>query len=458
MSETKAQYITGADGLTKFRPQRKNANKHTQRGMGMLEKSLQKNGWIGAQTAAADGEMIAGSARLEIAADKFADVEPIIVESDGTRPVIVKRIDIPNADDPRAVELSIADNRIAQVDLEWDIDVLKDWNQALDLGKYWKTDELAKLGSEQPEPVDAEPEQARQTLAERFGVPPFSVLDARQGYWQDRKRAWIALGLRGEFGRDKALTYANKNATDEVSLKILGKTGGTSIFDPVLSELLYRWFVPKGGHILNPMSGEATHGIVAGYLGYKFTGVELRAEQAESNRQQAAQIGVDPVWITADALTIDALDIAPADFVVSCPPYADLEVYSDDPLDLSTMEYADFIAKYSEIIKKSCDRLRDNRFACFVVGEVRDKRGIYYDFVGDTIKAFKNAGMKYYNEMILVTAVSNLPIRAGRQFQSSRKIGKTHQNVLVFLKGDSKKAVSDCGEIDMELPDASQND
>lgn len=44
-------------------------------------------------------------------------------------------------------------------------------------------------------------EQAHKTLAERFLIPPFSVLDARQGYWQDRKRAWLALGIKSELGR-----------------------------------------------------------------------------------------------------------------------------------------------------------------------------------------------------------------------------------------------------------------
>lgn len=39
------------------------------------------------------------------------------------------------------------------------------------------------------------------SLQQRFGVPPFSVLDARQGYWQDRKRHWLALGIRSELGR-----------------------------------------------------------------------------------------------------------------------------------------------------------------------------------------------------------------------------------------------------------------
>ena len=39
------------------------------------------------------------------------------------------------------------------------------------------------------------------SLAERFGIPPFSVLDARKGWWQDRKRAWLDLGIRSELGR-----------------------------------------------------------------------------------------------------------------------------------------------------------------------------------------------------------------------------------------------------------------
>ncbi len=43
--------------------------------------------------------------------------------------------------------------------------------------------------------------EARATLAQRFGVPPFSVLNAREGYWQNRKRSWIALGIQSELGR-----------------------------------------------------------------------------------------------------------------------------------------------------------------------------------------------------------------------------------------------------------------
>jgi DNA modification methylase len=223
--------------------------------------------------------------------------------------------------------------------------------------------------------------------------------------------------------------------------------GGTSIFDPVLCELSYRWFSPKGGLVLDPFAGGSVRGIVAAKLGREYIGYDLRQEQVDANKIQADAIcqDVTPAWVCADSLTIDKLDIE-ADMLFTCPPYADLEVYSDDPKDLSTMPYDKFIEAYSEIIKKSCQKLKADRFAVVVVGEVRNKKGGYYNFVGDTVTAFKDAGLTYYNEMILVTAVGSLPIRVGRQFEAGRKIGKTHQNVLVFVKGDGKKATQAIGK------------
>jgi hypothetical protein len=196
-------------------------------------------------------------------------------------------------------------------------------------------------------------------------------------------------------------------------------------------------------------------GIVASKLGRQYIGHELRDEQVAANRAQGAEICGDdampPVWIVGDSQNIDktCADVH-ADMVFSCPPYADLEVYSDDPKDLSTMKYSDFRVAYFEIIRKACDRLKPDSFACFVVGEVRDKKGNYIDFVGDTVQAFRDAGLNYYNEAILVTAVGSLPIRAGKQFSTSRKLGKTHQNILVFVKGDGRKAADRCGPVEVD--------
>jgi hypothetical protein len=63
----------------------------------------------------------------------------------------------------------------------------------------------------------------------------------------------------------------------------------------------------------------------------------------------------------------------------------------------------------------------------------------------------------YYNEIILVTAIGSLPIRAGRQFTAGRKIGKTHQNVLVFVKGDEKKATMACGDVEFGTIEATDD-
>jgi len=125
----------------------------------------------------------------------------------------------------------------------------------------------------------------------------------------------------------------------------------------------------------------------------------------------------------------------PADFIFSCPPYGDLERYSDDPADLSTMEYHTFIAAYKRIIFRCAKVLKPGAMACFVVGDFRDKKtGYYRGFVADTIKAFQECGLELYNDAILITSVGSLPIRVGKQFESGRKLGKTHQNILVFKK------------------------
>lgn len=157
-----------------------------------------------------------------------------------------------------------------------------------------------------------------------------------------------------------------------------------------------------------------------------------------------------PDWRVGDARDIGALcEGEEADLIFTCPPYADLERYSDDPRDLSTLDYPAFREAYRDIIAKACALLKPDRFAVVVVGEVRDALGNYYDFIGDTVQAFRDAGLAYYNEAILVTAVGSLPIRAGKVFTASRKLGKTHQNVLVFCKGDPRKAVAACGPVDI---------
>jgi len=225
------------------------------------------------------------------------------------------------------------------------------------------------------------------------------------------------------------------------------KVQATSIFDPVLCEIAYKWFSRENDKIIDPFAGGSVRGLVAGMLKRNYTGIDLSEKQIEANKQQYEEISqkymgiIKPNWINGDSLNCKELANDKYNLLFTCPPYYDLEVYSDKENDLSNKgTYAEFIDIYRQIIKNACDMLEDNSFAVIVVGNMRNhKDGGYYDFVGDTVKAFQYAGLIYYNEMILVNVIGTLPVRAPKQFNVSRKVGKQHQQVLVFYKGNPDK-------------------
>jgi DNA modification methylase len=267
-------------------------------------------------------------------------------------------------------------------------------------------------------------------LRDKFIEPPFSVLDTKQGNWQRRKREWMRIGMKSEVGRDSVVINMDTKSKKNNSAKYV------SIFDPALCEVLYHWFCVGGKEILDPFAGGSVRGIVANYLGYKYTGIDIRQEQIDSNREQALDIldvNNQPQWYVGDSNEVlDGIE-KEYDFVFSCPPYADLEVYSDLEGDISNMSYVDFMAAYKEIIAKSCNLLKSGGYACFVVGEVRDKKGNYIGFVPDTINAFKDCGMKFYNEGILLNSIASASMRANGNMKN-QKLVKVHQNILVFKK------------------------
>ena len=285
------------------------------------------------------------------------------------------------------------------------------------------------------------PIETKGDLKNEFGANPFSILDTKDGLWQARKRKWINLGIKSEVGRD-ATVYNTKEWVD--NLRSQGKMNAkllpsnTSIFDPVLCELMYRWFCPDGGYILDPFAGGSVRGIVANYLGYHYSGIDIRKEQVESNREQALDIlGVEnlPQWYVGDSnIVLEQNWQKQFDLVFTCPPYANLEVYSDMQGDISNMEYDDFIFTFESIMRKACKLLKVGGMAIVVVGEVRNKKGEYYGFVADTVKLMQRcSGMTFYNDAILATSLASAALRAGGNMKSG-KLVKVHQNVLMFKK------------------------
>lgn len=301
-------------------------------------------------------------------------------------------------------------------------------------------------------------EHAGGLLKKCGGFAPFSVLDASSKRWQDRKKEWIEkLGIKSETGRNVVVLNNGGLKNLDVADKLVNYT---SIFDPVLCEIMYKWFCTHNGSIFDPFAGGSVRGIVASELGYKYTGIELRKEQVDANNNNYNELCVnpeytmcnnkceyvvsDPTWICDDSREMDKhVNNESFDMIFTCPPYADLEVYSDDERDISNKNYSEFLKLYEDILVKASRKLKSNRFFVIVIGEVRDKKsGTYYNFVSDTINILSNkCNLNYYNEIILMTPNGALIFTCGKAFNMYRKIGKKHQNILVFYKGDNCKNI-----------------
>lgn len=306
----------------------------------------------------------------------------------------------------------------------------------------------------------------KKSLNDTFVVPPFSILDTRQGYWQEQKKIWRSMiGDNGESrenslrvaisGNDPAY-YRKKNKIElELGRKLttaefeekyykIGENqseyvlAGVSLLDPVLAEIVCRWFGLPKCKTFDCFAGDTVFGYVSGYLGNQFTGIEIREEQAKLNQERVNEF--NGKYICDDGQNVlKHIPENSQDLLFSCPPYFDLEVYSDLENDASNQEtYEDFIQILDNAFSAASKCLKENRFAVITVGDVRDEKGAYYCFPDDIKKIFRKNGFYFYNELFLVEHSGNGAMRAASQMKN-RKVVKTHQNVLVFYKGDISK-------------------
>lgn len=642
--------------IDKLKPCPWNPRMHSDRQIDVLIRSLKEYGLDKPILATKDNMIIAGHGVVMAARKAGIRSVPVVYS-----PLVDKKVLARMVMDNRSAELG-EDNIPKMADLLIELD---DGQFDLELTGF-DLKEIEEIMTWAPD-LGGNKEVAHKKLTEQFIIPPFSILDTRQGYWQERKKAWLSLGIQGELGRGNNLLglrqggligqkWTGRKAADlrsnltgaprmpkwVVSPGMTNMAPGTSIFDPVLCEVIYRWFCPKDGSVLDPFAGGSVRGIVAGYLGYDYTGVELSPDQVEANRVQSEAIleentdissdgikinisskwanhlfscskdyiikhchgrcceGADkilisllpeeakaqkklgftvkdglllaspktgkcphkqanglckihpqkpfgciaspftlnnsntliirnryskmkchgqgkpayktfraslnlilgeiqsagvckrlesgggdvaahisretygkltyldglkhgtgdkkkPTWIQGDSQNIDRLSKDQYDLIFSCPPYFDLEHYTEDVKDLSNMDWPQFTKTYQKIINKTLALLKDNRFACFVVSEIRDNKGWYRNFVTLTKRCFEESGVQFYNDIILINPEGTLPIRIGRQFNSYRKVGKMHQNVLVFYKGDIKKIKETYPEVEVaDLEDEEQ--
>ncbi len=324
------------------------------------------------------------------------------------------------------------------------------WSHEI-LAEEWQDVDLLKWGIPEQEVKalqvkESKKQEAHRKLTERFIVPPFSVLDSRKGYWMQRKKAWKEIIQDQGESREGTLSKGD-NIINNIN-------DGVSILDPVMAELVSYWYGIEGGNAFDTFAGDTVFGYVAASYKMKFKGIELRKEQADINNRRVKAAGLNAKYVCDDGQNV-AKHFKPnsQDLYFSCPPYFDLEVYSELDNDASNQaSYTEFLQILDNSFAGAYKALKENRFAVIVVGDIRDKKDAYRLFVDDIRRMWNSYGAILYNEMIYVEPVGTLPQRVGR-FMKNRKVGKCHQNILVFYKGDPKQIKNTYKELEYDSED-----
>jgi uncharacterized membrane-anchored protein len=131
--------------LTELIQDPKNANRGRKRGSEAVEQSLRDLGSGRSILVDRNGVVIAGNKTAAGAAAAGLDPDVIVVESDGSKLIVVQRTDLDLETDPKAKALAVADNRTAELGLEWDAEVLAGLSTDLDLKPYFTPDELTTI-------------------------------------------------------------------------------------------------------------------------------------------------------------------------------------------------------------------------------------------------------------------------------------------------------------------------
>jgi hypothetical protein len=235
------------------------------------------------------------------------------------------------------------------------------------------------------------PQHGPGSLAARFIVPPFSVLNAQSGYWEEKQTRWIP------------------------------------VFDPLLCEIVYQWHMPKhGGLVLDPFAGASARGIVAGCLGYQYTGFETSREKIKTNERQAllAQLQYPamklPKWICADPASLDK----------HLPPGVQYDlIFTDLPVYNSKQATSKCKARYTKIFGQAIARLRQTRFVVVMARGVCGDDGAIQFSADDVVGLTKPFGVQYYNRAVLTMS------------------GNERERLLFFLKGRPKDIPTQLGII-----------
>ncbi len=259
----------------------------------------------------------------------------------------------------------------------------------------------------------------RLSVAERIGFVPISVWKPN---WSESTRLKAIIGDTG----DTRKLVGKK-------MKLMGSKYEVSIFNPSLAQMILSAYCPPQAKIYDAFGGGGTRGFIATAMGHSYTGIEIRQEEVDRIKRQQDELKLPFEIVCADS-TQYAIEQNSFDFSLSCPPYYDLEVYSEQAGDISNLgSYEEFLALLKLSLGVTYEGLKPGALCVWVVGNFRSKTGELRHFNGDVVQLAKQVGFKLHDELIWWGASGSAALRAGA-FTANRKSVRVHEYLLILKK------------------------
>lgn len=261
------------------------------------------------------------------------------------------------------------------------------------------------------------------SMADRIGFTPLSI-------WKpDWNKTTLLKDIVGDDGSTRELVGDK--------MQLMGSKYSVSIFNPHLAQMILSAYCPTNAKIYDAFGGGGTRGFIASAMGHDYTGIEVRENEVRRIKEQQIKLQNEFKIIAGDSRTYP-IEEESFDFSYSCPPYYDLEVYSEDPNDISTApSYEVFLDGLRQSLIVTRKGLKPGAMCVWVVGNFRDKDGTLRHFNGDLVRIAKDVGLKLWDEVIFWGAAGVAASRSG-QFEANRKSVRVHEYVLVFKKSNNQ--------------------
>ena len=220
---------------------------------------------------------------------------------------------------------------------------------------------------------------------------------------------------------------------NELSERVYAGKITESIFNPTVVIWILNLFAPSNAIVYDPFAGGGTRAIVTEKSGRKYIGVELRQEEVDAIYDRCDYNKVHPEIICADSRNVPQIKSQSAEFLITCPPYWNLEKYDGGANDMSMAKsYDDFLDMVEGSIQESHRILKSGSLVCWVVGLHRNSEGELLAMNHDIAALHQNNGFRFKEEIVLHLQNTGAIQRVGNFERGNHFLVRTHEYCVVF--------------------------